>query len=147
MSSHGPGSQAGGTNDPRAQREALLAQLDQGDAKARWEAAKELGTLADPATAPALVAALEDEDGDVRWVAAESLVALGRAGVVPLLEALASRSQSVWLRSGAHLVLQRLPRASTEDVLTPIVHALESVDAQFTVVAPATAALRTLRQG
>ena len=43
----------------------------------RWEAAKTLDAIGDPAAADALVEALDDASDDVRWVAAQALIALG----------------------------------------------------------------------
>jgi len=43
----------------------------------RWEAAKALEAIGDPAAEDALVETLEDESDDVRWVAGEALIALG----------------------------------------------------------------------
>jgi len=68
----------------------------------RWEAAKALADIADARAASDLVATLEDENGDVRWLAARGLIGIGRDALVPLLETLIERSNSVWLRGGAH---------------------------------------------
>jgi HEAT repeat protein len=76
---------------------------------ARWEAAKALSDIGDPAAAPALINALgQDERFGIRWLAAEGLIALERQGLTPLLEALIQRSDSAWLREGAHHVLRTL---------------------------------------
>ena len=74
----------------------------------RWEAAKALGSISDPAAAPALVNALMDEHTEVRWLAAEGLIALQRAALAPLLQALEKHFDSFWLRHGAHHVLHDL---------------------------------------
>ena len=94
----------------------------------RWEAAKALGEIGSPAAAPALVAALEDEVFDVRWLAAEGLIALRGEGLVPLLRALVERSDSLWLREGAHHVLHDVSRGRLEDVLRPLVAALHDIE-------------------
>jgi HEAT repeat protein len=66
---------------------ALAAALGSHQAQVRWEAAKALHDLADPASAGALVTALEDQSFDVRWLAAEGLALLGRKALEPLLTA------------------------------------------------------------
>jgi HEAT repeat protein len=123
--------------------ELLTAEED----RTRWEAAKTLAEIADPAAAPALVRALEDENGGVRWLAGEGLIALGKAGLPPLLEALVERSDSVWLRKGAHHVLRSVP---TDDGLwaavAPVLDALEDVQPDIGVIEPAHVALQQLRR-
>ena len=76
----------------------------------RWEAAKSLSDIADPAAAPALVQALEDPETGVRWLAAEGLIRMRSACLQPLLHALTERADSVWLRDGAHHVLHDLAK-------------------------------------
>ena len=65
----------------------LIELLPDPEHEVRWEAAKALGEIADPRSAPALVETLEDAGFDIRWLAAEGLIALGKAGLEPLLEA------------------------------------------------------------
>ena len=115
----------------------------------RWEAAKALGDIRDPAAAPALVAALEDEVFDVRWLAAKGLIALGGEGLVPLLQALVERSDSLWLREGAHHVFHDLARGRPDlrDILRPLLAALEDVQPSLQVPVAAKAALNKLITG
>jgi HEAT repeat protein len=115
----------------------------------RWEAAKALGDIRDPAAAPALVAALEDEVFDVRWLAAKGLIALRGEGLVPLLRALLERSDSLWLREGAHHVFHDLVRGRPDlgDVLQPLLVALEDVEPSLEVPIAAAAALDKLIRG
>jgi HEAT repeat protein len=94
----------------------------------RWEVAKALGQIGDPRAAGALVGALEDHDVGVRWVAADALVKLGRGGLQPLLRALVTRPDSVWLREGAHRVLSHLAGSDLHDVLAPVLAALDDVE-------------------
>src|SRR5512143_691515 len=65
----------------------LIQLLSSPDEQLRWEAAKALAAIADPASAPALVAALEDRSFGVRWLASSGLIALDREGLRPLLVA------------------------------------------------------------
>jgi HEAT repeat protein len=92
----------------------------------RWEAAKALGTLADPAATSVLVDALEDVNTDVGWVAAESLISLGEAAVRPLLKALEKRPGCPGLRMGARHVLRHRRRANQSDIYAGVLAALET---------------------
>jgi HEAT repeat protein len=106
----------------------LLDMLRARKKQVRWEAAKALAAIADPAAAEALVTALEDKVFDVRWLAAEGLINIGRAGLVPLLHALIERSDSPWLRQGAHHVLHDLAVGDLKEMLKPVVDSLQDVD-------------------
>jgi hypothetical protein len=92
----------------------------------RWEAAKAIGSIADPIAAFALVNVLEDRDGDVRWLAAEGLATLGRDALPPLLAALIEQADSDWLCEGAHHVCHVLVRKrGLGPILRPLLAALE----------------------
>ena len=123
----------------------LLIQL-LGDAKphARWEAAKALAAIRDPASAPALIAALEDKDCDVRWVAAKALIVLRRHALAALLAALSERSDSQWLREGAHHVLHDLHKHRALAMVKPVLDALNEPEPELTVPPAAYAALKSL---
>ena len=110
----------------------------------RWEAAKALGQIGDPAAAQALVTALEDKMFDVRWLAAEGLIAMGRGALVPLLQALMERSDSTWTREGAHHVLHDLTGGDIKEILLPVLAALEDVEPSVEVPFVAKAALDKL---
>jgi HEAT repeat protein len=58
----------------------LIEALSDRRKQVRWEAAKALSDIADPASAPALVEVLKDRVFDIRWLAAVGLIAIGRAG-------------------------------------------------------------------
>jgi HEAT repeat protein len=123
----------------------LIEALTDPNDDVRWEAAKALGQIGDPAAA-ALVSVLEDENSGIRWLAAEGLIALGREGLVPLLRALEQRSDSVWLREGAHHVLHDLARGDLEDVLSPVLAALDGIEPTMEVPWAARAALDALEE-
>ena len=111
----------------------------------RWEAAKALSDIGDPAGAPALIDVLgQDELFGIRWLAAEGLIALGRNGLVPLLEALIQRSNSAWLREGAHHVLRILAGRGLYVYVAPVLTALEDVEPAVQVPPAARAALDAL---
>jgi HEAT repeat protein len=110
----------------------------------RWEAAKSLGQIGNPAAAQALVCALEDKMFDVRWLAAEGLIVIGSEALGPLLRTLIEDSDSVWLREGAHHVLHDLAHGSLRTALLPVVEALENVDAVVVTPLAAETALDVL---
>ena len=124
--------------------EALATALAGGSTRVRWEAAKCLRRINDPAGAAALVAALEDTHSGVRWIAADALSCLGRFGLAPLLRALMSRSDSPWLRSGAHHVLNALPGAEMQEKIRPVLAALNDIEPDLEVPVAAHEALIAL---
>jgi len=125
--------------------EPLIKVLSDERAHVRWEAAKTLAEIGDPAAAPALVSALEDENSDIRWLAAEGLIAIGRDGLVPLLQALLKHADSIWLRDGAHHVLRELSDQELRPVLAPLLAALKDIAATEEVPSAAEAALSALQ--
>jgi HEAT repeat protein len=124
----------------------LVKALADPNDQVRWEAAKALGKIGDPATAPALVNALQDGNCGIRWLAAEGLIVLERQGLTPLLQALVERSDSEWLREGAHHVLHALARRGLGDLLSPVLAALEDIEPVLEVCPAAQAALDALMQ-
>jgi len=114
----------------------LIELLEARNEQVRWEAAKALADIADPAAADALVKTLEDKVFDVRWLAAEGLIKLGQVGIVPLLKALIERSDSPWLRIGVHHVLHDLVAGdlNLKELAQPIIDSLE--DAESVIETP-----------
>ena len=110
----------------------------------RWEAAKALGKIGDPAAASALVEALEDEENDVRWLAAAGLAAMKSKGLIPLLLALMARPDSIWLRKGARHICHELLRKELYRNLIPLLKALEQPDPEVSVPLSAYVVLRNL---
>ncbi len=94
----------------------------------RWEAAKALGQIGDPAAAQALIKALEDNMFDVRWLAAEGLIYMGKSALVPLLQAIRERPDSFWLREGVHHVLHDVNNGKIVEIIRPVIIALESFE-------------------
>jgi HEAT repeat protein len=96
----------------------------------RWEAAKALVAITDPAAIPALIAALEDRVFDVRWLAGEALVAIGPESIPLLLKALQERTKESFLIEGARHVIKYILRDNSralelKELLKPVVDALE----------------------
>ncbi len=110
----------------------------------RWEAAKTLGQIGDPAAIEALTKALRDDFFDVRWLAAEGLIVIGRASVVPLLKAMVEQAESLWMREGAHHVLHDINKEGIEEILRPVMTALEDVEPSLAVPIAAEKALDEL---
>ncbi len=92
----------------------------------RWEAAKALSQIADPAATDSLIKLLEDKQFDMRWMAAEGLINIGYKALIPVLEALLDHPDSTWLQEGTHHILGDLARGKYKPVLKPIITALES---------------------
>jgi HEAT repeat protein len=110
----------------------------------RWEAAKALAQIADPTATAALIKALRDKEFDIRWLAAEGLINIGRRAVTPLLEALIENPSSTWLQQGAHHVLHDMNRGDLDEVLKPVMQALEDVEPYVEVPVSARRALDQL---
>jgi len=122
----------------------LIPLLDDRHDHVRWEAAKSLADLGDPAAAQALVQTLEDRDAGIRWLAAEGLIKMHRASLKPLFQALIERPDSPWLREGAHHVLHDLAKMGLAEGALPVLAALEGIEPSATVPSAARRALDTL---
>jgi HEAT repeat protein len=121
----------------------LLAALDDPRQHVRWEAAKTLAEIADPAAAERLVAALADKDSDVRWVVGEALIALGGHAVKPLLTALTGSDPPDGMYRGAHHVLHDMVRRGEQaSRLEPVLHALDQQEPEIAVPQAAAEALQ-----
>jgi HEAT repeat protein len=110
----------------------------------RWEAAKALGQIGDPAAVGVLVKTLEDKIFDLRWLAAEGLISIGRPSIVPLLHRLIEKTDSVWVREGAHHVFHDLHDPKSKIILRPVLDALEDSDTHIQIPFAAEAALKSL---
>lgn len=121
----------------------LISVLTHDDAQTRWEAAKALTEIHDPAAAPALVRALRDDNSGVRWLAAEGLIGLGEKGLDPLLHALMQHSDSKKLRDGTHHILTTINKERLSTVGQPVIDALESSEP---ITAAPVAAYEVLQQ-
>jgi HEAT repeat protein len=122
----------------------LVKELSNKSDYVRWEAAKALSQIGNPASIQALLRALEDNMFDVRWLAAEGLIRIGQKAVVPMLEALVEHSDSYWLREGSHHVMHDMNKGKLMEVLRPVLTALESNEPPLTVPLAARVALDTL---
>jgi HEAT repeat protein len=125
----------------------LIHALKHPQEQVRWEAAKALVTIADPAATAALVDALSDQDSDVRWLAAEGLIALGRDSIWPVLERLTQRAGSEKFREAAHHVLHAHFDGELDELLAPVLGALDGPSPETGAPVAAYEALRDARRG
>ncbi len=123
----------------------LIEALSDENPQVRWEAAKALGCINDPAAAPALVKAMGDKRFGTRWLAAEALVALGSAALEPLLKALLEPDNAVLLGEGAHHVLHEVSKKGLGPWLSEVMTALKGGEPRMAVPLAAFAALKALR--
>lgn len=122
----------------------LVEALSDRSTRMRWEAAKALTGIPDPAAAPALAGRLMDRDFGVRWLAAEALCGLGRDAMAAVLKVLSGNPRSREVREGAHHVLGSM-RDLAPALLCPVLEALEAFDWDQVVPAAAKTALKTFR--
>jgi HEAT repeat protein len=125
----------------------LIPLLKEPEDDVRWEAKKALAEIGDARAATEIVPMLEDHNFGVRWLGAEGLIAIGRDALPPMMEALTKRSDSAWLRQGAHHVLHDLVGKDLEvkDLVAPVITALEGIEPEIGVVEPAYTALNKLK--
>lgn len=112
---------------------ALLVALDHANWRVRWEAAKTLGEIADPAAIDALILALRDDDPQIRWLAGEALVATGSRSVAPLLKALVAHGDGTQFRQAAHFVLRSLENRTKDGQLQPVLDAMGGIEPSIEV--------------
>jgi HEAT repeat protein len=112
----------------------------------RWEAAKTLDAIGDPAAADALVEALDDASDDVRWVAAQALIALGWDAAKQVLISLLRNADSNGVCAGAHHVLSNFAKRKSGQFLKPVVNCLQGYEPGVCVPPAALTALKSLRK-
>jgi HEAT repeat protein len=111
----------------------LLIDVLTGDTqRCRWEAARVLADIKDPASAPDLVEALIDDSIEVHWAASEALIALGRDAIIPVLKGIVSHFDSYRFRQGAYHVLHTLERSHQLDIHSrKVLEALRDVESSI----------------
>ena len=123
----------------------LAEALKNDDRFVRWESAKALVAIADPASAMALVETLMDEDVGVRWLASEALIALGDAAIEPLLRGIIKNFDSARFQQGSYHVLHVFERERLLDTSThKVLEALRSIEPEVSVPWVAERALEEL---
>ena len=125
----------------------LVALLGSSQVRLRWEAAKALTEIPDPAAIPGLVSLLADPKSDIRWLAAIGLINTGHRSVPHVLQALTERAESKGFRDASHHVLHDLSQRDTvlRDILEPVLAVLGETDPVEVISSQAEAALRDLR--
>jgi HEAT repeat protein len=123
----------------------LLPLLSNHESQTRWEAAKALSEIADPASIPALLSAFEDDDDDVRWLAAEALAAIGAPAAAPLLKTLIDGVGSAEIRQGAHHTLGILRHSEVGDKISEVYRVLDNMHPDVEIIADAERALQNLK--
>jgi HEAT repeat protein len=124
----------------------LLHKLKDPVEHVRWEAAKALDAIGDPAAADALVEALDDASDDVRWVAGEALIGLGWEAVKQVLISLLRNADSNGMCAGAHHVLSNFAKRKSGQFLKPVVDRLQGYEPGVSVPPAALTALKSLRK-
>ena len=123
---------------------ALSNALEGKNTQQRWEAAKALSQIVDPAAIGVLVKTLEDKTFDLRWLAAEGLINIGKPSIVPLLHRLIEKTDSVWVREGAHHVFHDIHDPNLKNILRSVLDALEVSDTHIQIPFAAESALKSL---
>jgi len=124
---------------------ALIKGLKSDNHKLKEESARVLGTIKNREAAEALIGALESDIFDVRWLAGEGLISIGDAALEPAFSALTKRPDSTLIREGIHRVLHGIYRESNQDLIKPVLLALEGPESRLEVPLAAEAALNSLR--
>ncbi len=112
----------------------------------RWEAAKALSQIGNPASIQALLEALTDKSFEVRWLAAEGLIKIGRKAIIPSLKALINDPDSYWLREGIHHMLHDINKRKPVKALQPVLTALEGSQPELEVALVAKSVLDGLKE-
>ncbi|HKI84660.1 MAG TPA: HEAT repeat domain-containing protein [Candidatus Krumholzibacteria bacterium] len=124
----------------------MVEMLPKADFVLRWEIIKALSEMRLVAAVPTLIEAMEDDEPDVRWVAAEGLAHLGRGGLRPLLRAIISNPDSIYLHRGAHHVLTKYKQKDLHEALARLRDALSPLAVEEDAVVLAEEALKTLEK-
>jgi len=108
----------------------LLELTTSPDKQTRWEAAKALAAMVEPACLDTFVGLLSDSQSDIRWLAADGLIALGPRSAVPVLKSLLGRDLSRGHLAMSHRVLARLAEDNSvlAAVVAPVLDTLRGID-------------------
>ena len=125
----------------------LVALLGSPQVRLRWEAAKALTQIPDPAAIPDLVSLLGDPEAGIRWLAAIGLINIGSRSVPPVLQALTECAASKGFRDASHHVLHGVSRrnAVLREILGPVLAVLGDTGPVGVISSRAEVALHELR--
>lgn len=117
------------------------------DKRTRWEVAKTLAAIADPASIPAQVRLLSDAESDIRWVAATGLIKLGPRVLPSVLQAVIDDPNSISLRRSVHHVLHDLAGENpvVEELVGPVMEVLGDTSPAGTIPPAADQALTRIQ--
>ena len=127
---------------------AFVDLLGSPSARLRWEAAKALTEIPEPAAIPGLVLLLADRQSEIGWLAAVGLINLGTRSVPYVLQGLNEHAESKRFRSASHHVLHDLSARNPvmRDILRPVLDVLDEVASDAGVISSrAQAGLHELR--
>ncbi|MFG0287771.1 MAG: HEAT repeat domain-containing protein [Rhodopirellula sp. JB044] len=127
---------------------ALIGELVDPRKRVRWEAAKALTEIGDPVAALPLVHAMTDSDDEVAWLAAEGVASLGDIGLTAVLSGIARDCGSLEYCKVAHHCLKVFRKLGQhEDVIAPVMSALEGYEPKLSAPVAAYRALQELKVG
>jgi hypothetical protein len=125
----------------------LIDLLEHSNHHTRWEAAKALAGIKDPAAAPALVEALMDDSIEIHWAASEALIALGKSAMPSLLKGITKHFNSYRFRHGAYHILHTFNTKHLLDENTrPVFESLRTIEPSVSAPWAAETALEALKQ-
>lgn len=104
----------------------VLPLLKSSDSRERWEAAKTLVPIRDPAAVEALIDTFESDDENLRWVAGQALIAIGQPAVDACLTSIINRISTGFMRQGMHHVMHEFAGKTWGQFLYPVWEALDS---------------------
>ncbi len=125
----------------------LVALLANSQVRLRWEAAKALTEIPDPAAIPGLVSLLADPKSEIRWLAAIGLINLGNRSVPHVLQALTEQAESKGFRDASHHVLHDLSERNVvvREILAPMLAVLGETEPAGVISSRAEMTLHELR--
>ncbi|EMI52897.1 HEAT repeat domain-containing protein [Rhodopirellula sallentina] len=127
---------------------ALVGELVDPRKRVRWEAAKALTEIGDPVAALPLVHAMTDSDDEVAWLAAEGIASLGDVGLSAALSGIAKDCKSLEYCKVAHHCLKGFRKLDLhEEIIAPVMSALEGFEPKLSAPVAAYRALRELKVG
>jgi hypothetical protein len=126
----------------------LVELLGSSQPRLRWEAAKALTQIPEPAAIANLILLLSDARSEIGWLAGVGLINMGSRSVPYVLQALTERAESRRFRSSSHHVLHDLSGRNVvlHEILEPVLEVLDVLAPDAGVISSrAEVALHTLR--
>jgi HEAT repeat protein len=112
----------------------------------RKEVVKVVELIADLRSIPLLISLLDDQDFDIRWIASEGLIRIGRKSLIPLLKAISTGKNSLFLDRRAHQILNSLLNQNEKEQFMALMLCLDNYhELGETAPVEASKALKLLR--